>query len=291
MPQKKQLKNNHKKSNYSSLLRTWIFDKPAFFAVLSFGIMFIVSLVYALIASVLNLSDSRPLFFLLVISFVWSICYLIKKLPHDEMPRNDFIAITNACCLITTFIPIITLLITGTNIALIKRKLFFMNMHNPGMLWVMFLCVALLYLYVFGLVMSNIYAKYKRAREIGIDNWKIICSFPFSFFLMWTPGYLINDKKNTSKVQIKTHWFSRLNKWIVGNKQNTILAFCILLLLSNMFAGLSTLLWIGFLLAIYILWYVKHKTKFLKNINNGYALSAVSINIACIIILIISSLV
>jgi hypothetical protein len=53
-------------------------------------------------------------------------------------------------------------------------------------------------LYLIGVALSGIYAKYKRATTLGIKPWKVILSMPFAFLLMWTPGYLIKDKDTKS---------------------------------------------------------------------------------------------
>ena len=290
MPLKKRTKNIQKKQNDATPLRTWIFDMPAKFALVTFGLMFVISVIYAAVASLLNTSDTRPLLFILFLSFIWSICYLVKKLAHTNMYRDGFIAITNACCIITACIPSVILLFTGTNIEAVKRTFITMHITHPSTIWIILLCAAILYLYVFGLVISNIYAKYKRAREIGISKWKIICSFPFAFLLMWAPGYLINDKKNDSGIMIKSKLYSKFNKWVVANTQNTLATFLVLVMLNNVYSDASSLLLTLFLLVIYTLWYIKHKKDFLKNINRGYALSAVSINMITIFMLIITAL-
>lgn len=289
MPLKRKIKNTAKKD--SSLLRTWIFDLPAKFALLSFGLMFVVSLVYTGIASLLNTPNANPLYFLLLVSIVWSTYYLVKSLPHDNMHRNGFIAITNTCCLLTLGITTIISLFTGNDVHAIKANIVMLHITNPTMFLLMFLCAALLSLYVFGLAVSNFYAKYKRAREIGISKWKIICSFPFAFLLIWAPGYLIDDKQKSSNVTIQSHWYSKLNNWIVANKENTMVAFLILVLLGGIFADSSSLLLDVFLLIVYALWSIKHKKDFLKNINRGYALSAISINMITIFMLIVTALI
>ena len=112
---------NKQKTN---LLRTWFFDKPAKFAVYSFIAMFVVGLLYSLIAMLLNISDARPLVLLEFAAFIWSICHLIKQLPHDNMYHSDFVALTNGYAMITTFIPLVTLLFVGANFSAIKYKLF-----------------------------------------------------------------------------------------------------------------------------------------------------------------------
>ena len=58
-----------------------------------------------------------------------------------------------------------------------------------------------------------------------------------------------------------------------------------------MVSGTPTLALSLILLGIYTLWYVKHKTDFIKNINRGYALTAVGINIAIIIVMLVGILV
>jgi len=162
-----------------------------------------------------------------------------------------------------------------------------MYMFHPTLFWIMTVCGVFIYLYVFGLAISNIYAKYKRAVEMGINKWNVIASMPFAFLLMWTPGYLISDKKHNSNLQIKTKWYAKFNKWIVSNSNNTLLMF-VFLLLFNIFYDVSALLWIAFLLVIYALWIVKHKSNFLKNINQGYAWTAIGINFAAIVVIIVS---
>jgi hypothetical protein len=63
-----------------------------------------------------------------------------------------------------------------------------------------------------------------------------------------------------------------------------------LLFAKSVIAGLPTMILTVALLIIYTLWYVKHKSEFVKTINNGYALTSVGINIAVILAVIISSL-
>lgn len=273
-----------------NLLRTWFFDKPAKFAVYSFIAMFVVGLLYSLIAMLLNISDARPLILLEFAAFIWSICYLIKQLPHDNMYHGDFVALTNGYGILTTFIPLVTLLFVGANFSAIKYKLVIMHATAPTALWFIIFCATIVYLYFFGLIVSSIYAKYKRALEIGIKQWKIICSFPFAFIMMWTPGYLIKDNKTNSALTIKSRWFSKLNKWVIANKQNTWMAFLTLILFTNVFSGTSSLLLTGCLIILYVLLYIKHKKDFLKNINRGYALSAIGINVIIIFVLIIQEL-
>ena len=94
-------------------LCNWLFKKPMMFALLSFFTIFAVTFVYSIVAAIFNSSAVNPLMFLVFLSFCWTIYYMIKKLPHGEMYRDDFVAITNGCSLITILIPIITLFFVG----------------------------------------------------------------------------------------------------------------------------------------------------------------------------------
>lgn len=293
MPIKKQNKKTPvkttklKETKRTNSLNEWLFKKPILFALLTFLTTFITTLVYATIITLLDSKTVWPLTILLIACFCWTIYYQIKKLPHDDMFRSDFIAITNGAFFITISIPLLTLMFIGNDVQTLKYEFMWLYMMHPAFMWFMVVSLLLLYLYLLGVAISGIYAKYKRACQIGISKWKVILSMPFTFLLMWTPGYLVSDKKTESKIQIKTKWFNRFNKWVLSDSTNALIVFLALILLRNVFSGTATLLFTAFLLVIYLLWNVKHKSTFIKNINNGYALTAVGINIiTCIIVII-----
>ena len=66
--------------------------------------------------------------------------------------------------------------------------------------------------------------------------------------------------------------------------------FLLLLFFKCVIAGTATLVLSALLLILYVLWYVKHKSDFIKNINKGYALTAVGINLAILIAVVIQLL-
>ena len=74
----------------------------------------------------------------------------------------------------------------------------------------------------------------------------------------------------------------------MNNQSNITFVFLFFILCKGTVAGLATfMLYVG-LLVIYTLWYVKHKSDFIKNIDKGYALTAVGINFAVIFAIIFS---
>lgn len=266
-------------------LTSWTFSKPAIFALLTFGISTALILLYSFISAALDISATWPLAIFMFGALIWNMYYLIKKLPHDNIQRNDFIAITNACSIITIVIPLVTLLIAGRDAKTLHDNMIWLLTFHNSLFWVIGISSILLYLYLLGVAISNLYAKYKRSVSIGISKWKVICSMPFGFLLMWTPGYLIEDKKSKSDLVIKSETYNKFNKWVVSKFNNTLFMFLLLILLRNIFAGTASLILTLALLIIYALWSTKHKSDMIKNINQGYSLFAVYFNIATIIVL------
>jgi len=267
-------------------LNTWLFKKPLLFAISFFILGILCSMVYAGIQMYFDITTMAPMYVLFVLSFVFCTYYTIKKLPHDKINQNDFIAITNGASLISIITSLLTILTVDLYGPTIQKDIMLTYIFHPTMFFIGFILFALLAMYLIGVAISNIYAKYKRAQTIGISPWKIILSMPFAFLMMWTPGYLIKDKNIKNNLEIKSTWYSKFNKWVMSNFNNILFVFLFFMFCKNIIAGLPTLILSAALLIIYTLWYVKHKSDFIKNINKGYALTAVCINIAILIAII-----
>ena len=286
MQTRKQTKNikltHEKKSIKMNQLRTWIFDKPVIFALLTFGITFVILIAHTFIMNIFASQLAEDITqILLIASVCWTTYYLIKKLPHDKMYRDDFIAITNGCSLML----ILFLILTITLSFYAKDRIMWLFFLHPTLVGILALATYFISMYFLGVIISDVYAKYKRAVELGISKWKIILSMPFGFLLMWTPGYLIPEKKQGSNLTIQSKWFAKFNKWVMSNPSNTLLVFLIIILSKILFTNTATFLLTVFLLVIYTLWFLKHRTSFIKNINRGYALTAIAINITTILIM------
>ena len=269
--------------NNKNQLKTWLFDRPMMFGLLTCGLNLALISIYAIISNLFEISTSGPLAWLLVVATVYSIYYTIKRLPHTPMARTDFIAITNACSFLIFLILFIPLIFVGPDPQIMKHKALIFYVLHPVAFWFVSIGLLMLYLYMGGLAISNIYAKYKRAVQLGVDKWKVILSMPFAFLLMWTPGYLIEDNRTKSNLHINTQWYARFNQWVAADMLNTFFIYLVLLLVLNIFAGLPTILVAAFLLMVYTLWNIKFKDGFLKNINRGYSLTAVAINLIFVI--------
>ncbi len=262
-------------------LKQWLLNKPILFTLMFIGLGVIFSIIHSLIAMVVTIESSILISLMFAFSFIYSVYYMIKKLPHDKMYRNDFVAIVNGSAFISILFSLLILFIP--NVPDIKTKVLWLYVLHPTVFTVSIIVITLVMLYLIGVAISGIYAKYKRCVEMGITPWKVILSMPFSFLMLWTPGYLIAEKSKKSNLLIKSPWYSKLNKWVLRNFNNTLLIFLLILLFKTSFSGTPAFILTLSLLVIYTLWYVKHKSDFVKNINNGYALTAVGINIAIVI--------
>lgn len=269
-------------------LKQWIFNKPCIFTLIFFAVSTILTLAYSLIQTFLNFESVWPIYLIFGISFAFSTYYMIKKLPHDEMYHKDFVAIINATyivSIVSSIVAIFMLALFGQHIQEQVRMMYFMH---PILFTVIFVGVSLISLYLFGLALVGFYAKYKRATTMGISPWRVILSMPFAFLLMWMPGYLIQEKGKKSNLLIKSKWYGNFTDWTVSNFSNLAFVFLFLMLYKCAISGLSTTILTCALIVIYTIWYIKHKKDFVKNINGGYALSAIAINLAILIAVILN---
>ena len=264
-------------------LKQWLLNKPAIFALMFFCLLTGLTLVYFFVVSLLHFETLTPLYFILFLSFVYSAYYMIKRLPHDKMPQNDFIAITNGSAIISIISSIIALAVFGIYGPVFQHKMMMMYLSSPILFGIIAFIISLISLYVLGVAISGFYAKYKRATTIGISPWRVILSMPFAFLLAWVPGYLIEEKNKKSNLVIKSKLYNRFNNWVLSSFSNILFVFLFLTFTRAVIAGIPTLILTAALLVLYALWYKKHKSDFIKNINNGYALTSIGINIAFII--------
>ena len=277
------MQNNKKKENKNQL-RTWILNKPLIFSIMFLGISFILSLIFSAIQTILNMESLTLMYICVISAFAASVWYMIKKLPHDNMNQKDFVAITNAASLITILSSFTAILGLGSNGNLLKMKIMMAYLTHPNIFFALFTLLVFISTYLLGLSIAGIYAKYKRSTTLGVSPWKTIFSMPFGFFLLWTPGYLFKgDSTTKSGLEIKCKWFNKLNDWVLSNFNNTLVAFLFLLFCKCFITGIPTILLSGALLLLFALWYTKRKSDFFKDINRGYALTAVGINLAIIL--------
>lgn len=271
----------------------WLVKQPLKFAVISFLLMTLVGFGYGLISSLIpSIANSDPnslLTILLAIAFAISAFLLWKKMPKDELDRKSFVAISNAQIFVLSvlFLASTTFLVMNANKILLK--LFWMESHLTFALIMIIVAVALFYLFLCGLFLSNIYVKYQRCKALGIKPWKIIFSMPMAFGLFWIPGYLLPEKTKQQKQNTMNlpNWYNRLTNWILSNSLKTIISFLITVLISGFFIGFNSVLITIGLSIIFGIWIkIYDINKFEKSINDKYANFAIILNIVLLISLI-----
>lgn len=271
-------------------LSAWLFKIPALFAVFLLPTSFVLIALYALITSVMNTEIMWPLYILLTCNFLGIAYYFIKKMHVTNMYQSDFVAITNGYSLISIAFTVISIaMIRSETIAIRQIAMWFYIFHRA--LFLILTVLALLVgMYLIAITAFSVYTTYKRAIEMGVSKLKTILSWPFGFFLLLMPGYLQSESKAKSNVKISSHWYKKFNDWVLSNNSNLIFTFIVLILLKNVISGWTVLIFTTALMIFYLLWNVKFKSSFMKNINKGYATSAIAINIISILMVLINKI-
>ena len=265
----------------SHSLLTWLLWHPLKFALIAFGLIVLISAVL----NAMGVSTDGPIAFGVIIAVVIAAAITFWYMPRGNMDRRGFIALNNAQTLIATTIFWASAIIIATYQAQITNKLLWMATMQSGMFFTIFVLVGVLYMYLLGVSLTNLYTKYQRCREMGISPWKIILSMPFGFGLLWTPGYLLDDgNKNNSSVTISARWYERLTNWIMSNPIYTTLAFALIVIYSGFFAGFNAALLTLASAVVFAIWLrIAGLSGFRGAQNRTYAYVAIMVNIAIII--------
>ena len=270
-----------------SILASWFFKQPAKFALLSFCAMLGIMAAYSLIKaafSTLTYSVSTVTG-LLVISIVFSICMLIKWLPNDNLDRRSFVAVDNGLTIIYFIAIILSTIFIATNQQLLIFYIFWLQNYSVILFLVAATAIALIYLYVLGLMIANLYSTYRRALGMGVPKWKAILSLPFTFSLFWLPGYLLPDAPKTKQViEIKSKWYSAFTNWVVAKPINAVLVFLATLVISALLMDIYTPCMMVVAALVFAVWvWIVGGAKLRKSIGGAFASFVMGLNIALVI--------
>lgn len=279
------------KQNNTTKFSIWTLWSPLKFATISFGIMITTALIYSLIAGAIYTPATipqTPLITLLLIGFVGATAIQIKSLPRGKMDRTSFVAIHNAQTITLSVLFIISSYLLVRHAQQIIFYLLIMETRLSATFLITLTASLIFYLYLLGLLFANIYAKFRRARELNIPTWKIICSMPFGFAALWAPGYILDS--DTAKKPTYTQKSKHLNdatNWIISRPAHTIATFIAITLLSGFFFGFNAVLLTFSLALICGIWALQSGTKsFIKNMPGKYTTATIIFNIALIILFI-----
>lgn len=278
-----------KQSGQPISLMSWTLWRPLRFAIISFAIMCGVGALYSLIVPhIMATPIMWPLWVLFGICLGGTTYLMLRRMPRGDLSQRGFIAL-DTLQIIVMYLALFGTVLVATQLQRIAYQM--MMAGHAGNTWfvITVAVVSIFALYMVGLGLSNLYAKFRRARSMGVPAWAAILSMPFSFGLFWIPGYILPDTTTPeSCVTIRPKWYDKLSQKIADNIIASTLAFVILTLVSGLLAGMQTLLVTGIILAAFFAWAAIYGVaKFKKNIGGAYSLFAVCTNIIMIIATII----
>ena len=268
--------------NKSQCLMSWILWRPLKFALTLLGLGIAVMIPYEIVSAPIGGATALvTLGILSIAAIVFATYLLFHRLPHDNLDRYSFVALENAQAYVLALAVFVAML------AIMQAQSFLISLAMMGtagnVIFVLLAAVMFVaYAYLVGLSLANVYAKFRRGRAMNIPTWKIICSIPFGFNLIWIPGYILPDEKapKTPVIPIHASWYKKLTNWIVSRPSRTILAFAILTLFTGFMFGIQTIFWTCAAILLFAIWISGEGAKrFCKNIGGTYATVAVVLNI------------
>lgn len=272
--------------NKSQCLMSWILWRPLKFALTLLGLGIAVMIPYEIVSATIGGATALvTLGILSIAAIVFATYLLFHRLPHDNLDRYSFVALENAQAYVLALAVFVAML------AIMQAQSFLISLAMMGtagnVIFVLLAAVMFVaYAYLVGLSLANVYAKFRRGRAMNIPTWKIICSIPFGFNLIWIPGYILPDEKapKTPVIPIHASWYKKLTNWIVSRPSRTILAFAILTLFTGFMFGIQTIFWTCAAILLFAIWVSTVGAKrFCKNIGGTYATVAVVLNIIMIL--------
>ena len=266
-------------------LKSWIFSKPLFFALISFICITTISLAGL---AIFPESDTAIQIITDTVLIAILLCFypIFRKTNIKKLDRYSFVAITNLQSIIFGIFSIMMTIVLY-NSANIQTWIIsqLQSGTNITTLAIISATVFILSLYIFATMVINLVIKFARIKSMNIPTWKIFLSIPFGFTMLWIPGYFLPENNERNKlISIKSNRYEKFNKWIISTPINVAIAFVIFRLLNLGFSGPASLLLTLSFALIFALWKKQIGTKqFENNIGKHYATSAVIINIAILI--------
>lgn len=267
------------KLHKSLSLLSWLLWFPLKFSIISF---LLILTTFALVGYFAPTASDAAMASWLTLAVIISAVVTLYNMPRQNMDQKGFVALNNAQMFILATCFMITMLLITAYRNEIFIKTMWLSTHYSSSFIFIVIITALLFLYLFGIFVTNWYAKFRRCREMGISTWKIICSMPFGFSFIWIPGYLINDEKlQNPAVNVHNKLYTKINTWIVTHNIRTIIAFITLTLYSGFFFGFNSVLLTIASAIVFMLWFKSvGLSSFRQQQNKIYSYIAITINVA-----------
>lgn len=270
---------------HQNRLITWLAWGPLKFAALSLVLMTMTSVLYAVVSNwISGTPASGGMMAAMGVGLALAVGAYIYMLPHDMLDRRGFIALNTAQTITASIAFLVAGLFFVLNANSLMNGLWVMRIqHSPSFL-ILAILVSLFYMYLAGIFVGNIYAKYLRARAMGVSPWKIIFSMPFGLSMLWIAGYAVPEKASkTAVINIRAKWYGRLTDWIGVRMTNTVLVLAVLIAVGGFFFGTSHMLITIAMGLVFAGWLrMAGNDSFRKSISGMYSTVAVVLNIITI---------
>lgn len=260
-------------------LVSWIVTRPTMFAIIAFITMAAASMIASLIGHTGIVTA-----ILITVAFLGSAAWLVRMLPGTNLDRRSFVALNNAQASIASIAFIVSTLIVIYNAPNIMLHLLWFESHSSVSFIAIIAIMAIFYLYLCGVFIANLYAKYRRIRAMGVPMWKTLATAPFGFSMLWIPGYLMEDPTTKAPViNIKSRWYAKITDTIISHPIAACTTLMLLIFLSSFTFGFNVTTLTFMIVLIFAIWanIVGHD-KLRKNISGTYATTAIVINLITI---------
>lgn len=209
--------------NKNSLM-TWLLSAPLTFGVLSMILMIVAAFLYALISGwITGGVNPGGMLISIGVGFAFAVVAQIRMLEHEKLNRRQFISINTAQTFIicTAFLAASLFVVLNANAIMAHIWRIQVYHDTTAMFWGVI--VSVFYMYLAGMFVASVYAKYLRARAMNVAPWKIIFSIPFGLSMLWCAGYTIDDdvRRNATDTQIRPKWYATIVNRIAATPLNT----------------------------------------------------------------------
>lgn len=258
-------------------ISTWVLWAPMKFAIISMMAMMACIAIYT---SINPNASQYEIPIVMICALLMIIIFHIWRLPADDISRRQFVALNTAQMFITNMLFIIMTIGILQYVGALEANMITLPQKNP-LVTVAITTVGLMYLYQLGVSVGNLYAKYRRVRTMGVNAWKIICTIPFGFSMLWIAGYMLPDAKPTKTKS--TGRYARIINAICNNNIYAYTAIVLLIMTSGLFTGINVMATALTMCVIFAMWLRTRGTTITRaDIPYNYSTTAIVINIVMI---------
>ncbi len=258
------MKNTEKSNDFS--LKLWTIKYPLQHMLYTIGFGMISVALLALLGHIVTNPKIGYILSIILafLPFVAATIIMLKKYSRPTITQQQFVGLYNV------IIAICVVFLLFSHIIPIHENM-------PQLLAnVMIIVFSVLGLYGIGLTVVDLYIKFRRIRSFtDIPTWKILCTWPFAYSMLWIPGYMTSDKNDTTKTT--NNWYANFIKNIIQNKIALIFMLCLSFVLTHEF------LMILIPCTILVVWRLIRGEKINSDLTGKYTTTAIIVNAVMVV--------